>query len=159
MFCDEVLELIEPIAAGDLTPDGRIAAHLASCSGCAAVLASAQRVEQLLHTRAVPDPPAQFTTRTLARVRRDRWRREQFFDAAFNTALVVVVLVVIGGGWFLIDRTGLSAIGRDTVALFSSGVSSFAGRIGASLPLYAGAAALIGTTLGLWWWAERDATF
>jgi len=42
MFCDEILELIEPIAAGDLAPDGRMSAHLASCAGCAAALESSR---------------------------------------------------------------------------------------------------------------------
>jgi hypothetical protein len=31
-------------------------------------------------------------------------------------------------------------------------------RVVPSLPLCAGAAALLATALGLWWWAERDIT-
>ena len=30
MFCDEALDAVEAIAAGDLTPDGRVAEHLTS---------------------------------------------------------------------------------------------------------------------------------
>jgi len=44
MFCDESLEAIEPIAAGDLKPDARIAAHLASCANCRAVLDRARQI-------------------------------------------------------------------------------------------------------------------
>jgi hypothetical protein len=31
VFCDEALDAVEAIAAGDLTADGRIAEHLATC--------------------------------------------------------------------------------------------------------------------------------
>ena len=75
MFCDEVLDAIEPIAAGELTPDGRVAAHLTTCPNCAAALTSARRVEQMLQTRTVPRPAPQFTTRTMALLRRRRLRR------------------------------------------------------------------------------------
>ena len=45
MSCSDVLELIEPIAAGDLRADEAVRAHLQSCVTCAAALASAQRLE------------------------------------------------------------------------------------------------------------------
>jgi hypothetical protein len=35
---------------------------------------------------------------------------------------------------------------------------AFVRRVAPSLPLYAGAAALLVSALGLWWWAERDVT-
>src|SRR2546423_1589880 len=63
MFCDEVLDAIEPIAAGELTPDGRVAAHLTTCPNCAAALTSARRVEQMLQERAVPRPAPQVRLR------------------------------------------------------------------------------------------------
>ena len=64
--------------------------------------------------------PAQFTARTLARIRRDRWRREQFFDAGFNVATVTVIGGVVLAVWMIIDRSGLSAISRDIVDLFGT---------------------------------------
>ncbi len=109
MFCDEVLDAIEPIAAGDLTPDGRIADHLATCPNCAAALESARALERMLQQRQTLKAPAQFTTRTV-------------------------------------------------VNLFGTGLVTFAQRVGPSIPLYAGATALLATALGIWWWAERDAT-
>ena len=104
MFCDEALDAVEAIAAGDLTPDGRVAAHLATCPNCAAALVSARALERMLRVRAVPAPPAQFTTRTLARVRRARWRSDQFLDVGFNVAIAAVVLTVIAGVWMLLHR-------------------------------------------------------
>jgi anti-sigma factor RsiW len=48
MLYDEVLDAIEPIAAGELTPDDRVAAHLSSCPRCAAALEDARRLERIL---------------------------------------------------------------------------------------------------------------
>lgn len=156
MFCDEVLEVVEAIAAGDVTPEGRIAEHLASCADCAAALESARRVERMLRERPVPSAPAQFTVRTLGRVRRARWRREQFLDAGFNAAIAIILAGVVVGIWMLAHRSGLAAVSGDAVDLFASGLTAFAHRVGPSLPLYLGATALVAMALGVWWWAERD---
>ena len=156
MFCDEALDAVEPIAAGDVTPDGRIAEHLATCPNCAAALDSARKLERMLERRPVPALPPQFTTRTLARVRRARWRSDQWLDAGFNVAIGAIVLGVVAGVWMLLNRTGLSAISTDVVGLFGTLVVAFARRVGPSVPLYAGATALLASALVVWWWAERD---
>jgi hypothetical protein len=156
MFCDEVLDAVEAIAGGDLTPDGRIAGHLASCPNCAAALDGARHLEQTLRARPAPAAPAQFTSRTLARVRRARLRSDQFLDVGFNVAIITVVVAVVGGVWMLLHRSGLDAVSGDAVDLFGSGLVALIRRVAPSLPLYAGAAALLVSALGLWWWAERD---
>jgi len=158
MFCDEALNSLEAIAAGDMPPEGRIAEHLATCADCAAALESARRVERLLRARPAPVPPPQFTARTIGRVRRARWRSEQIVDAGFNAAIALVVAGVLVGLWMLAHRPGMSAVGNDAVELLGSGVSAFARRLGPSLPLYAGATALVVTALAIWWWAERDSS-
>jgi len=158
MFCDEALDAVEAIAAGELTPDGRIADHLATCPNCAAALDGARNLEHMLQRRPVPQPPAQFTSRTLTRVRRARWRSEQFLDVGFNVAIGAIVLAVIGGIWILLHRSGLAVVGSDAVDLFGSGMMTLVRRVAPSLPLYAAATAVLATALVLWWWAERDAT-
>jgi anti-sigma factor RsiW len=158
MFCDEALDAVEPIAAGELTPDGRIADHLATCPNCAAALDSARRLERMLQARPAPRPPSQFTSRTLARVRRARWRNEQFLDVGFNVAIGAIVLAVVGSIWMLLNRSGLAAVGGDTVNLFGTGMMTMVRRVAPSLPLYGAASAVLATALVLWWWAERDAT-
>jgi predicted anti-sigma-YlaC factor YlaD len=158
MFCDEALDAVEPIAAGELTPEGRIADHLATCPNCAAALDSAKRLESLLRARAVPQPTPQFTTRTIARVRRARWRSEQFLDVGFNVAIGAIVLAIVGGIWMLLHRAGLATVSGDAVDLFGSGMMTMVRRIAPSLPLYGAASAVLATALVLWWWAERDAT-
>lgn len=157
MFCDEALDAVEAIAGGDLTADGRIAEHLATCPNCASALVRARQLERVLQRRGVPQPPSQFTARTLARVRRARWRSDQFLDVGFNLAVILIVVAVFGGVWMLLNRSGLVAVSTDAVDLFGSAFATLVRRVAPSLPLYAGAAALLASALGLWWWAERDA--
>ncbi|HKB13763.1 MAG TPA: hypothetical protein VKD69_24010 [Vicinamibacterales bacterium] len=157
MFCDEALDAVEAIAAGDLTPEGRIAEHLASCPNCGAALVSARQLERLLQRRGVPQPSAQFTARTLARVRRARWRSDQFLDVGFNLAIIILVAALFSGVWMLLNRTGLAAVSSDAVDLLGSATVALVRRVAPSVPLYAGAAALLLSALGIWWWAERDA--
>ena len=157
MFCDEALDTVEAIAAGDVLADGRVASHLATCPNCALALERARQLEATLRRREAPAAPAQFTSRTLARIRRARWRNDQFLDAGFNVAVGAVVVSLLGGVWMLLHRTGLSSVSSDAVDLFGSGLVSLARRVAPSLPLYAGALALLVSALGIWWWAERDA--
>jgi anti-sigma factor RsiW len=157
MFCDEALDTVEAIAAGDLTADGRVAAHLASCPNCALALEDARRLEASLRRRAAPVAPAEFTSRTLARIRRARWRSDQFLDVGFNVAIGLVVVSVLAGVWMLLHRTGLVSVSGDAVNVFGSGFVALARRVAPALPLYVGAAALLVSALGIWWWAERDA--
>ena len=156
MFCDESLDALEAIAAGELTPEGRIAQHLASCRNCAAALAAARQLEGMLRARAVPKPSQQFTTRTMARVRRARWRTEQVLDVGFNVALALVVLGIAGGVLMMLNVSGLSSVGTEAAGLFSTGFVTVARRVAPALPIYGAATALVATVIGIWWWAERD---
>jgi anti-sigma factor RsiW len=157
MSCDEVLETIELIAAGELTASGQVAEHLASCTGCAAALAAARRLDALLRSRVAPAPPANFSSRVMNRLRLARWRGEQWLDWGFNIALVTAgVLVVLGLG-MVIRQSGLAIVSSDAIEMFESGMTLLARRISPSLPLYGAATAVLGTALAIWWWAERDA--
>jgi len=155
MFCDEVLEVVEPIAEGELTPDGRVADHLATCPNCAAALDDAKRLDRLLRLRAAPKPPPSFTSRTVGRVRRAKWRSDQFLDAGFNVAIGAIALGVVIGVWMVLNRTGLAAVTNDAVDLFASGVLTFTRKVAPSVPVYLGATALLLSAIGIWWWAER----
>ena len=156
MFCDETLDAIEAIAAGELTAEGRVALHLASCRNCAAALESARRLDKMLAARPVPKPPQQFTIRTMTRIRRARWRSDQFLDIGFNVAIALVVIGIIGSGWLLLDRSGLTAVSGDLFNLIEGGGVALARRVAPSLPVYAAAAAIVVAALGVWWWAERE---
>ena len=157
MFCDEALDSVEAVAAGDLAADGRVASHLATCPNCALALEGARQLEASLRRRAAPTAPAEFTSRTLARIRRARWRSDQFLDLGFNVAILLVVVSVVAGIWMLLNRTGIVSVSGDAVNVFGSGFVALARRVAPALPLYAGAAALLVSALAIWWWAERDA--
>jgi anti-sigma factor RsiW len=159
MTCDGVLNAIELIAAGELKPDNGMAAHLATCASCASALEAARRLDALLRQRPIATPPAQFTSRTMARIRRARWRNEQMIDWSFNAALTLVAMAVAAGIWIVVSRSGLTfAAANDAQQLLGAELRAFVQRASASLPVYALATALLVTALGIWWWAERDAT-
>jgi predicted anti-sigma-YlaC factor YlaD len=156
MFCDETLDAIEAIAAGELKAEGRVALHLDSCRNCAAALDSARRLDRMLAARAVPKPPQQFTVRTMTRIRRARWRSDQFLDVGFNVAIALIVLGIIGAGWLLLNRSGLTVVSGDLFTLIEGGGLALAQRVAPSLMVYAAGGALVVTALGIWWWAERE---
>lgn len=156
MFCDEVLETVEAIASGDLAIDARLAAHLSSCANCRAALERARGIERMLQSRAVPIAPAHFTSGTLARIRRERWRRDQLLDAGFNTAVAGLVLAAVAGVWLVMNQSGIVTVSNDTVGLIEMFVLAVIRRVAPELPLYAAATAIIAATVGIWWWAERD---
>jgi anti-sigma factor RsiW len=154
--CDDIADLIEPIAEGVLNLDSGVAAHLASCSRCSRALEEARRLEQLLRSRPAPAAPADFTSRTMGRIRRAQWRSEQMFDLGFNIALALAAAAAISGAWILLHRTGLTAIANDVVSVFGAGLRTVVDQAEPSVHLYAGATALVVAVLALWWWAERD---
>jgi anti-sigma factor RsiW len=156
MTCDDVLDTIELIAAGE-PADAATRAHLASCASCASALAAARRLEALLRQRPALAPPARFTARTMERIRRARWRNEQMIDWGFNAVLVATALAVAMGIWIVASHTGLAIVGSDARELLAAGMRSVAARVTPSLPVYALATAVLATALGIWWWAERDA--
>jgi len=158
VYCDEALNAVEAVASGDVTPDGRLADHYATCPNCSSALAGARALEALLRNRAVPQPSVQFTARAMTQLRRARWRSDQAIDIGFNVAIAAVVLAVLAGIWVVLNRLGMTAVSHDAVSAAAGGFATLAQRIGPSLPLYAAASALLATALVVWWWAERDAT-
>ena len=155
LTCDDVVELLEPIAAGELEVDTSTRMHLESCPRCSSALASARRIEAALAAREAPAAPARFTNTVLGRIRTERWRSEQHVDRLFNVAIVVSLLLVAGGltALFNVDAvlSGAGAFWRVLAAASADALVRAAPR----LPIYIAAAGLFVSALVMWWWAEQ----
>jgi anti-sigma factor RsiW len=154
--CRELLDAVEAIAAGDQPITDAARAHLETCPGCAAALATARRIEEALASRPAVDAPPRFTSAVLHRIRRERWRSEERVDRLFNVAMAVAALLVLVGAGFLLNVGAAIQL--------ASGASQLLGTIGEELlrkaapemGTYAAAMALLVSALGMWWWADAQ---
>ena len=155
MTCEAALDLVEPIAAGDLEADPAARAHFESCPQCASALATARRLEAALATRPAPAAPERFASSVLQRVRRDRWRAEQQVDRLFNVAMVVALVLVAGGILALMNLSGVMAAVSGTWSIVATLGSQVAREAVPSMNTYIAAVGLLVSVLGMWWWADR----
>jgi anti-sigma factor RsiW len=154
MECRVVREAVEAIASGDLQPDERMRLHLESCTGCAAALATARRIERVLAAWPAPPAPAGFTAAVVQRLRGERWRAEQRVDRLFNLAIAAAVLLVAGGLLAIFNVDGLLAFTASALELVREARPE-ASTAAPRMVTYVSAAALLASALGMWWWAER----
>jgi anti-sigma factor RsiW len=154
MTCDDILDLIEPIAADDLTPSDEMRAHLESCPSCAAALATARRIEATLATRLVVEAPPRFAASVHQRIRRERWVEEQRVDRIFNVAIAAAVLLLVGGVLFLLRGSAVLEAAGQFLALASTFSGEAAESAAPSLGTYVAATGLFVSGLAMWWWAE-----
>jgi anti-sigma factor RsiW len=155
MTCKDVLDLVEPIAAGDLVPDAALRAHVETCPRCAGELASARRLEAMLAGREAPAAPARFTALVLQRIRSERWRSEQQVDRLFNVAIAASLLLIAGGILALMNLTGVLAAATGTWTTAASLTGQLAENAAPTLNTYVAGICLLISALGMWWWAER----
>jgi anti-sigma factor RsiW len=154
MDCKDVLDLVEPIAAGDVV-NIAARAHLETCPRCAAALAAARRIEMMLAAREAPAAPARFTSSVMQRLRHDRWRSEQQVDRLFNAAICAALLLIVGGLAALMNLSGVMTAAAGTWTAMASLGEQFTRKAAPNLNTYAAAVALLLSALGMWWWADR----
>jgi hypothetical protein len=159
MLCRDVLDLIEPIAAGDLRPDDALRAHLESCVACAAALASAQRLESALAAMDFPAAPDAFAAVVLRRIRSDRWQADQRVDRLFNVAIVAAVLLIVGAVVAMLNVETLFALSASAWEILREGMRPSVRAAVPQVSTYIAAAGLLASALGMWWWAERRLMF
>jgi anti-sigma factor RsiW len=156
--CNDALNLVEAIAAGELEVDAQVRSHFETCPRCAAALASARRLEAVLLARPALEPPPRFTEIVLARIRKERWQHEERVDRIFNVAIVFAVLLVAGS---IVAITNVGAVLGGAGALWGL-IASAGGRAAAesapTVVTYVAAAGLLMSALGMWWWADRRAS-
>jgi anti-sigma factor RsiW len=159
MNCAQALDLVEPIAAGDLDVDPQVRAHIESCPGCASALATSRRIEAALAARPASAAPERFESAVLQRIRRERWRAEQHVDRLFNVAVAVSVLLVVGGVLALMNLGGMLAAVSDIWGVMSAAGGEAIRSAAPTVNTYIAAAGLLLTALVMWWWADRTLGF
>lgn len=159
MNCTEMMELVEPIAAGDLEVDPAARAHVESCPRCASALATARRVEAVLAGTRSPAAPDHFAAAVLQRIRRDRWRAEEHVDRLFNVAMAVAIVLVVGGVLALLNLGGFLAAVTGMWALLSETGATAVRNAVPALHTYLAAAGLLLSALAMWWWADRTLNY
>jgi hypothetical protein len=159
MWCDNLEPLVEAIADGSLEPSPEHAAHFESCDVCRGRLARARAIHAMLATREVLAPPASFTTDVMARIQRERWQGEQVVDFGFNIAIAAGVFLIVSGAIGLAWSFGLLTFGIDARGLLATVASQWVDRALQQLQTIVMAMVLLTMALGLWWWAEGDASF
>jgi hypothetical protein len=157
--CDELIELIEPCAAGELTPSPAHAAHLQSCPDCSRALAMAQQVERAFDAIAWPALPAAFAQDVARRIRTDRWREEQLVDRTFNFVLAGAGVVVSIALWIGLEWSGATVILGRALSLAGESVARSMGTVPVE-PIFYAVATLGGVAaLVIWRWREGDQFF
>ena len=155
MTCNDAIDLVEAIAAGDLNLVGEALEHFESCPRCAAALASARRIEGVLAAQEAAPAPPRFTPLVMARIRRERWRSEQAVDRLFNVAIVAAVLIVSAGVLALLNLNQvLTVAARISTAVAEASAASSRTAV-PTIGTYVAAVGLFISALGMWWWAER----
>jgi anti-sigma factor RsiW len=154
MTCSEILDQIEPIAAGDLTPTAAVREHLETCPSCAAALATARRIDASLAARPAVEAPVSFVAAVQARIRRDRWMLEQRVDRIFNVAIAAAILLAVGGVFFLLRGSAVLEATGQLLAVLSTFGNADAGAGAPSLGTYVAAMGLFVSGVAMWWWAE-----
>ena len=159
MNCTQAIELVEPIAAGELDVNEDVRAHLESCPGCASALAAARRIDAGLAARPAPPAPERFEWIVLQRIRRDRWRAEEHVDRLFNLAMAVSLVLVVGGVLALMNVGALVATVSGMWAVVSASGGEALRNAAPTVSTYVAAAGLLLSALAMWWWADRTVEF
>ena len=156
MTCDEVEDIVEAVAAGDLPVDAALVAHLDGCPRCAAALGTARRIESYFATQPAVTAPEEFTRMVLQRIRRERWQSEEQVDRLFNVAMVAAGLLLVLGAAVLFNLSAALQIAATASQLLTAAGEQALRQVAPAVGTYVAATALLVSALGMWWWAETS---
>ncbi|MGH9308505.1 MAG: hypothetical protein ACRD1U_03980 [Vicinamibacterales bacterium] len=159
MECTHARELVEAIAAGDVSLDQHLRAHFESCPACASALASAQKLEAMLAADAAPAVPPAFASAVMQRIRGERWRAEQHVDRLFNVAIALGILIIVGAVAAMLNVAAVFSLAVSAWALIKDGTGEAMKQAVPTIATYVAAVGLLVSALGMWWWAERRLQF
>ena len=153
--CTDANTFIEDLAASDPVPEG-IREHVTACPRCSARLQLATRIEGVLATRPVADPPAAFTNTVVSRIRNERWRAEQILDLGFNVFVACGIALIAAGVAGLVWASGLVVFSRDVFSVLEAATASTLTTMAGQARTFLFAALLLTLALGVWWWVEQE---
>jgi hypothetical protein len=155
MTCADAQDLIEAVAAGDVARDGELTLHLADCRTCTLAFESALHMERTLAALPAPPAPRGFAQDVAAAIRRERWRSDERVDRAFGATIAAAVVVVVVAFVSLLNLGSVARLMMVAVETVSTPPRQPPAWAGGSLPAAVLTAALLTTSLGVWWWVER----
>lgn len=154
MTCDDVLTQVEAIAAGDLAAGDDTRRHLETCPSCAAALASATRIEALLASRLVVEPPPRFVSAVQQRIRYERWQIEERVDGIFNLGIAAAAVLFVAGLVFVLRASAVFDAASQLSVLLTTVGTQAVEAAAPTLATYLAATGLFVSGLAMWWWAE-----
>ena len=155
MTCDDVLQIVEAIAAGDVEVDSALRAHFETCPRCASTLASARRLETMLAARPSQRPRTASLRPCSQGSGSEQWQSEERVDRLFNVAIVIALLLVVGS---VIALTNVDAALGAAGAVWGMVANASGQAVSAAAPVfltYVAAIGLLMSALVMWWWADR----
>ena len=153
--CDDLLDVIDLIAAGEMSATTTVRAHLDGCESCRARLALATRLERVLAEWPAPAPAPAFASRVLEARRREAWQHEQVVDWSFNIAIAAGLVAVLAGAASMVWLLGAAAGPVTSSQVVADMATALVDRMRGQAMVLVTAAVLLTTTLGAWWWAEE----
>lgn len=110
MNCGEFRELIEPRAAGEITPTNEMNAHEHGCAACAAELALAHRIQDALASYEPLRAPRHFTANVLQALPARQREAADAFETWLDTPTLISVAAIVFGLWLLIDTSATARL-------------------------------------------------
>ena len=157
MTCEQVEELIDAVAGGEIPATEAFSAHVQTCPPCAAGLAAATQLERALRAAPAISAPPRFTPAVLARIRKERWLADQQMDWVFNLTIAVAIAMIAIGSLALLNSGGVAAAIMSFSAMVAQAVTEErSAQVQPPLWAYVTVFVLMGTSLLVWGWAESD---
>lgn len=107
--CELIDDFLDDLGADPSRLPAELAAHLETCETCRSALAALVTVHQRLLAAPIPEPPAHFSSRTLARL--DAWHRSRpAWQPAFYQLGAIVSGVALVGAALALVRLGEAGV-------------------------------------------------
>ncbi len=128
MNCDDIQDLIEPWATGEVLPSPEAAAHLRTCVRCQQACVLASQIQQVLADDGAITAPAGFTDRVVRKTHRSQWwLTPEFAQTAYGVVSSGALVAAGAAIWMSLSDGPLEASSLPVaVAAVAVGMSGLA---------------------------------